>query len=112
MTSHAAIQGTCLCGTVRYEIGGPLRMMINCHCSMCRKHHGSLYATFVGAPLMTFRWHAGESNIGYYRSSENAMRSFCRTCGSVMPTLVNRSSIHGANRSVGIGPTCIGVNSL
>lgn len=83
-----ATQGTCLCGTVRYETGGPLNLMINCHCSMCRKHHGAAFATFVGAPLMSFQWHAGESNIAHYRSSEKGSRPYCRTCGSVTPTLV------------------------
>ena len=36
-----AIQGSCLCGTVRYEIGAPFTAMLSCHCSMCRKHHGA-----------------------------------------------------------------------
>jgi len=90
---HAAIQGSCLCGTVRYEVGGPLTLMMNCHCSMCRKHHGSAYATFVAAPLMTFRWHQGESNITQYRSSEHGMRFSCRTCGSVTPVLMKEMDL-------------------
>jgi hypothetical protein len=93
MTTHAAIQGTCLCGAVRYEVGGPLTLMINCHCSMCRKHHGSAYATFAAAPLMKFRWLAGESNISSYQSSDKGVRSFCRTCGSVTPTLVKEMDL-------------------
>jgi hypothetical protein len=93
MSTHAAIQGTCLCGAVRYEVGGPLSLMINCHCSMCRKHHGSAYATFVAAPLMTFRWLQGESNVAQYHSSEHGVRSFCRTCGSVAPALVKEMDL-------------------
>ena len=31
-----AVQGTCLCGEVRYQIDGPLGPMSHCHCSMCR----------------------------------------------------------------------------
>jgi hypothetical protein len=77
--------GRCLCGTVRYRIEGPFTSMLHCHCSMCRKHHGSAFATFTAAPLEGFRFTAGESAIGKYGSSQNFHRSFCTVCGSVCP---------------------------
>ena len=80
--------GTCLCGAVRYEIDGPFSMMANCHCSMCRKEHGTQFATFVGAPLSGFRWLSGEDNITDYASSPSGHRYFCRTCGSPAPMLI------------------------
>lgn len=84
---RSATSGVCLCGTVRYEVHGPLSMMIHCHCSMCRKHHGASFATFVGAPLMGFRWLGGADDVATYESSQKGQRSFCRGCGSVAPTL-------------------------
>lgn len=78
-------QGRCLCGTVRFEIDGPYTNMLHCHCSMCRKHHGAAFATFVAAPIEGFRYTAGESAIGHYASSPGLHRSFCTSCGSVMP---------------------------
>ena len=54
MTSAIALTGSCLCGAVTYEVRGPFNMMVHCHCSMCRKHHGAAFATFVGAPLTHF----------------------------------------------------------
>jgi len=80
--------GTCLCGTVRYEIDGPFSMMVNCHCSMCRKEHGTPFVTFAGAPLAGFHWLSGEDNLTTYASSEKGHRSFCRTCGSAAPMLL------------------------
>jgi len=80
--------GTCLCGAVRYEIDGPFSMMANCHCSMCRKEHGTQFATFVGAPLSGFRWLSREDNITDYASSPSGHRYFCRTCGSPAPLLI------------------------
>ncbi|MBS1199968.1 MAG: hypothetical protein H6R27_646 [Proteobacteria bacterium] len=80
--------GTCLCGAVRYEIDGPFSMMAICHCSMCRKEHGTQFATFVGAPLSGFRWLSGEDNITDYASSPSGHRYFCRTCGSPAPMLI------------------------
>ncbi|MGH8177474.1 MAG: GFA family protein [Steroidobacter sp.] len=85
--------GSCLCGAVRYQVDGPFSMMIHCHCSMCRKHHGSAFATFVAAPLSAFRLLSGESEIATYQSSEKGQRSFCRTCGAVTPTLVKEMEL-------------------
>jgi len=81
-------QGACLCGAVRYEVAGPFSMAIHCHCSMCRKHHGSAFATFASAPLMGFRWLGGQGHIVKYQSSVQGERAFCKRCGSVAPTLI------------------------
>ena len=49
--------GSCLCGAVRYEVRGPLRQVVNCHCGQCRKFHGhygaysSAAAKDISAPL-------------------------------------------------------------
>jgi hypothetical protein len=86
-------EGECLCGVVRYAVGGPFNMMIHCHCSMCRKHHGAAFATFVAAPLMGFRWTSGADAIGTYKSSEQGARSFCTWCGSVTPTLAENMDL-------------------
>jgi hypothetical protein len=82
------IQGSCLCGAMRYELAGPFSAMMHCHCSMCRKHHGSLYATFALAPIAGFGWLSGEDQGVAYHSSEHGVRTFCKTCGSVAPMLV------------------------
>ena len=79
------IKGRCLCGTVRYELDGPLNMMVNCHCSMCRKHSGASYATFAAGPLEGYRILEGESSIGAFESSPGHHRNFCMVCGSVLP---------------------------
>ena len=81
-------RGACLCGTVQYAFGAPFQMMAHCHCSMCRKHHGAPFVTFVGAPLDSFRWLAGEDAVLKYASSEHGVRSYCKQCASVAPTLM------------------------
>ncbi|MFL6621142.1 MAG: GFA family protein [Sulfurifustis sp.] len=82
------VKGACLCGAVRYEIDGPLRSLTHCHCSMCRKHHGTAFSTFAGARLTGFRWVSGEDRITRFESSANGERSSCSTCGSVTPILL------------------------
>lgn len=81
--------GRCLCGAVRYEIDGPFGFMVNCHCSICRKAHGSQFVTFVAAPLAGFRWVSGEDHLTAYASSPKGQRTFCRTCGSAGPMLAS-----------------------
>jgi hypothetical protein len=88
--------GSCLCGTVRYEIDGPFNAMVNCHCSMCRKEHGSVFVTWAVAPAEGFRWLAGEDNVGTFASSPNGARSFCRTCGSPLPTVMSGMAVVAA----------------
>jgi hypothetical protein len=81
-------QGQCFCGAVRYEVEGPFETMMSCHCSMCRKHHGAPFATYVSSPLSGFRWLSGADSLGKFESSPGNSRSFCRICGSVAPMLL------------------------
>ena len=80
-------RGSCLCGAVQFE-AGPAGFMVHCHCSMCRKHHGAVFATFLAVPREGFRWLAGADEIVTYRSSERGLRPFCRNCGSALPVVL------------------------
>lgn len=51
---------------------------------MCRRAHGAAYVAWVGVVRGQFRFLAGEDRLERYRSSEEATRSFCKTCGSTM----------------------------
>lgn len=77
--------GTCLCGEVRYRINGDISFMHHCHCSMCRKSHGSAFATLVNASSSDFQWISGQDKVVVYESSPGVRRAFCSTCGSVLP---------------------------
>jgi len=79
--------GTCLCGNVQFRLDGPFQMMMHCHCSRCRKHHGSAFATFVGAPASGFEWLRGKDDIVTWTQNApgSGPRHFCPTCGSVTP---------------------------
>jgi hypothetical protein len=80
-------EGRCLCGALRYQIDGPFVDMVHCHCSMCRKHHGTAFATWVAAPADGFRWLAPTDALVEYRWSERGHRAFCSVCGSVAPVV-------------------------
>ena len=74
--------GSCLCGGVRYEARGPLRDVIACHCSQCRKQTGHFMAA-TAARARTLQGDEGRS-LKWYASSAQANRGFCATCGSTL----------------------------
>lgn len=84
------LRGSCLCGGIRYEVTGPLRTPLNCHCSMCRKATGAAFRTRAAIAESDFHWVAGENLLGRYRSSEFETRTFCSVCGSTLVTLIPR----------------------
>ncbi len=51
-----------------------------CHCRMCQKATGGLFAALVGAPKDKFRWTATAPED--FWSSNLAKRAFCKECGT------------------------------
>jgi len=89
-------KGRCLCGALNYELDGPFVAMMHCHCSMCRKQHGTGFATFAIAPIAGFRWISGEDRLVRYQSSPKGMRSFCGVCGSAGPAAMPEHGVAAA----------------
>ena len=78
--------GSCLCGDIAFEIGGQVDIVGHCHCSMCRKFHGSAFATVGTIAREHFRWMRGADRVRAYRSSAKRCRHFCPRYGSAVPT--------------------------
>jgi len=79
------IKGSCLCGSIQFEIAeAPERMNI-CHCSMCRKITGSAYGVFAHIRSDKFRWTSDTACVGKYESSPDHIRAFCTRCGASVP---------------------------
>lgn len=76
------LKGSCLCGTVRYEVTGAVHDVHHCHCSMCRKSHGTAFSTFARLTASDLHITTGRENIRTYRSSPPIERTFCATCGA------------------------------
>lgn len=56
--------------------------MAHCHCSMCRKFHGSAFSTYGEAKKDQFRWITGEDLLVSYVAGNKTSRQFCKKCGS------------------------------
>lgn len=76
------LAGSCLCGTVAYEVDAEPGPIIHCHCETCRKAHGSAFSSLMGVRRAAFRWTRGESALSAFESSPGKLRRFCTVCGS------------------------------
>jgi hypothetical protein len=76
---NTTARGGCLCGAVRYEVRGPLRDVIACHCSQCRRTSGHHVA--AASVLSTDLVLLTADTLRWYRSSASAERGFCARCG-------------------------------
>jgi len=76
------MSGSCLCGSITYEVDAPFQFVGNCHCSICRRGHGAAFVTWGILTPGSFRWTAGEELLRRYESSPGRERCSCSVCGS------------------------------
>jgi hypothetical protein len=74
------MHGGCQCGAVRYAAYPESRDATYCHCRMCQKAFGNVFAVFFGARRENVVWEKGQP--AYFHSSRIARRGFCRDCGT------------------------------
>lgn len=75
--------GRCLCGAVAFEVVGPLRDVILCHCVECRRWHGHVCAaTSARSEDLRLVSDRGLRWIDSPESDAHARRGFCGECGS------------------------------
>lgn len=79
--------GGCQCGAVRYALYVKPQASHVCHCRMCQRATGGVFAALVGAPKADFAWTAGEPAM--FASSNLAQRGFCRDCGTPLSFAYN-----------------------
>lgn len=72
--------GGCQCGAVRYALTGAPENACICHCRMCQKQFGSFFGAFADVAPSSFRLTRGSP--GWFQSSDEARRGFCRDCGT------------------------------
>lgn len=77
--------GRRLCGAVADEAKGESAHADACHCAMRRRWSGHCWASVnvTAADLRIVRGEE-EENVGWFRSSEEAGRGFCKSCGSAL----------------------------
>ncbi|MCP3733324.1 GFA family protein [Sphingomonas sp. RP10(2022)] len=85
-TNQSNISGSCLCGTVCFEINGSFDSFFLCRCSRCRKGSGTAHGANLFASGATLHWLAGEAEVKIFKlPGTRHQRSFCMECGSALP---------------------------
>ena len=87
----ARATGGCLCGAVRYEVTGPLRDVVHCHCRRCLRSHGhaAAYSACARSDLVL----VSDADLRWYEADDRA-RGFCGVCGaSLFWSAAGRDSI-------------------
>ena len=93
--SQTILKGSCLCGSVRFEIAGEPKRFYHCHCSRCRKATGTGHASNLFVQPGRLEWLAGEDQVRAFKVPQ-AIRftnNFCGTCGSRLPRQAKDSDI-------------------
>ena len=73
-------KGGCQCGAVRFEVTGRLGKASVCHCRMCQKAFGNVFAPLVSIPDGALTWTRAEPKR--FQSSNFVQRGFCPECGT------------------------------
>ena len=76
------MHGSCVCGAVEFEVDGPIRDGIACHCTQCRKMSGHFWVA-SSVPMDRFRL-TRDDGLEWYAASDQAARGFCKRCGSFL----------------------------
>ena len=93
--SELQLTGSCLCGSVTYEISGESMHFYHCHCRRCRKATGTGHASNIIMRPDAVAWTAGEHLLSYYKvpDAKRFATNFCKNCGSLMPRIAPDNSV-------------------
>lgn len=91
------VSGGCQCGAVRYHASEMLDNSHLCHCRMCQKAVGNVFAALVAAPKHAITWTRGKPAV--WRSSDHVERGFCANCGT--PLFYNDVTNSRTNFTIG-----------
>jgi hypothetical protein len=81
------LQGSCVCGAVRFELTRDPVWSHYCHCSRCRKITGAASAANLFLPSDGLRFLEGEQHARSFRlpDTHHFRHVFCDRCGSNLP---------------------------
>jgi hypothetical protein len=78
--SSRRLIGGCLCNAIRYECTEPPCDVHYCHCRLCQRAFGNVFAVFGSLPTSALLFTRGGPQL--YRSTPYAERGFCGACGT------------------------------
>lgn len=83
------VSGGCQCGAVRYAVHvTALENVHACHCRMCQRATGGLFAALAGCAKDKLEWTREKPE--FFASSSLATRAFCPRCGTPLSFAYNQ----------------------
>ncbi|MDA8792750.1 GFA family protein [Bacteriovoracaceae bacterium] len=84
--NKSKFEGSCLCGSVKFEIVGEFESFFLCHCSRCRQISGSAHGANLFSKVAKLTILQGKENIkDFYVKESRFSTTFCSECGSKIP---------------------------
>jgi hypothetical protein len=78
----AALQGSCLCGGVKFEVSQTPETLRYCHCEYCKKLSGGAATVNARVPSTAVRILEGEDLLQTFTPPGGSGKTFCLACGS------------------------------
>jgi hypothetical protein len=78
----SVLEGSCLCGGVRFEVTGEFEPRSYCHCTSCKRLSGGAATANGRARSDSIRITAGRELLRTYQPDEGSAKTFCSVCGS------------------------------
>jgi hypothetical protein len=76
------LEGSCLCGGVRFAIDGEFEPRSYCHCTSCKRLSGGAATANARVRSDAVRITAGEDLLRTYTPEGGSAKTFCSKCGS------------------------------
>lgn len=83
------LNGSCLCGEVKYTVADEFQYALICHCSQCRRATGSAFKPFGGIERAKLEVSGGTIKIYGDVMTHDA---HCKICGSLMYSIVQEGT--------------------
>ena len=77
-----ALQGSCLCGGVAFEVDDPPDTLNVCHCTSCKKLSGGAGTVNLRVAPSKIRILEGEELLQRFALPDGSAKTFCGTCGA------------------------------
>jgi hypothetical protein len=78
----SAMQGSCWCGGVRFEISEPFVRVSFCHCTSCKRISGGVGTANGRSRTEWITVTEGAELLTTYQPDEGSAKTFCSVCGS------------------------------
>ncbi|WNO09932.1 GFA family protein [Teredinibacter sp. KSP-S5-2] len=88
------IEGSCLCGAIKYQVELIPGKIFNCHCQFCRKAHGADYVTVALAKAKTLVISDDNNYLKEHLNNIGGYRAFCGNCGTRLMNYAPNKSIY------------------